>query len=266
MTDDQARFGRGESSGLRVFVGVPPFEPTVESVVDGVRFGSPIKTCDVGRPGEQEITLSSGQPALWLDCEEPERASILIVGDDPTQPDATVVVVTEPDDPAHDRVVESVSLGDGGVDHAGGEARVTDDSDRLSVEIPPGWDWDGAPTSAGQPMVGATLGAAGDALDVPTIQFFTLPVANDAAEALDQLLDAFGFENACEALLLEPDTVGGISGERADGLLCGPNQLAVAAFVGPIDDGSGETIVFLMSAEQGTEPTPGAVLATIEIN
>ncbi len=175
--------------------------------------------------------------------------------------------MTEPGDPAHDRVVESVALGDPGDDRAGGEAtRVTDDSGRLSVEIPPGWDWDGAPSSTGQPMVGATLGAPGDALDVPTIQFFTLPLANDPDDALDQLLDAFGFETACDALLLESDTVGTISGERADGLLCGPNLLAAAAFVGPIDDGSGEAVVFLMTAEPGTQPSPQAVLATIEIS
>lgn len=150
-----------------------------------------------------------------------------------------------------------------------GAVRVTDDSGRLSVEIPADWSWDGAATSAsGGPFIGASSGPPGsNLLDSPVLQLFVAPTDRTLPDLLGVLLDTFGFEAGCiPAPEHEAYDVGTISGLRALGEDCGPNGFATAAFIGNVDPSTGEIVVFAVTTEPDSVVSPEMILESLEVN
>ena len=150
-----------------------------------------------------------------------------------------------------------------------GAVRVTDDSGRLSVEIPADWSWDGAATSAsGGPFIGASSGPPGsNLLDSPVLQLFVAPTDRTLPDLLGVLLDTFGFEAGCiPAPEHEAYDVGTISGLRALGEDCGPNGFATAAFIGNVDPATGEIVVFAVTTEPDSVVSPEMILESLEVN
>ena len=145
---------------------------------------------------------------------------------------------------------------------------VTGDAGRLAVEIPATWQWNGAASALRVPFIGASSGPPGDeALDSPLLQIFVADTTRGLPDVLGVLLGDFGFDTACSPPPTQGAyTVGTIDGLRAVGEACGPNGFRMAAFVGDIDSSTEEVVVFMMTSEPDSDPSPEMILETLRVD